>query len=122
MNKIVTGALAALTLGGAIAATTVPAEAQPFRGGYSHGGGYGYRGPGVGAAVGAGILGLAVGAAIAHPAYAYPAYAYPAAPYYAPGPYYGPAPYYAPAYGYAPVYGYGYGYHPYGRHYGYRHW
>jgi len=106
MNKIVTGALAALTLGGAIAATTVPADAQPFRGGYH--GGYGYRGPGVGAAVGAGILGLAVGAAIAHPAYAYP------------GPYYGPAPYYGPVYGYAPVYGYGY--HPYWRHYGYRHW
>ncbi len=113
MNKIVTGALAALTLGGAIAATTVPADAQPFRGGYH--GGYGYRGPGVGAAVGAGILGLAVGAAIAHPAYAYPA-----TPYYAPAPYYVPAPYYAPAYGYAPVYGYGY--HPYWRHYGYRHW
>jgi len=104
MNKIVTGALAALTLGGAIAATTVPADAQPFAGGYH--GGYGYRGPGVGAVVGAGVLGLAVGAAIAHPAYGYP------------------APYYGPAYGYAPVYGYGYGYgyHPYWRHYGYRHW
>jgi hypothetical protein len=110
MKKLVTGALAALTLGGALVAATAPAQAQPFRGGYYHGG---YRGPGVGAAVGAGILGLAVGAAIAHPAYAYPgpyygpAYAYPA-------PYYGPV--YAPVYGY----GYGYGYHPYWRHYGYR--
>jgi hypothetical protein len=88
IKKIATAAVAALTLGGAIAGAATPAAAQGFHGGYGyHGGGYhGGRGWGAGAAVGAGILGLAVGAAIADH------------PHYAPG-------YYAPAYGY----GYGYG-------------
>jgi hypothetical protein len=86
MRKIVTAAVAALTLGGAAAATATPASAQSWRGGgYDHGyrggwghGGWGRGGWGPGAAVGAGILGLAVGAAIAdHPrAYATPAYGY----------------------------------------------
>ena len=86
MRKALTAALAALTLGGAVAATaTTSADARP----YYHGGGhyYGHRGSGAGLAV-AGIAGLALGAAIAsdHPRYG---------GYYAPGPY---------AYGYGPGY------------------
>jgi hypothetical protein len=89
MNKILTGALAALTIGGALAATTVSASAEPH-GGYHGGGGYrggdrdgwrgGYRGGGY---VGAGLLGLAVGAALTEgygPGY------YDAPGYYAPVP------------------------------------
>ena len=89
MKKIVTGALAALSLVGAAAGTATPAAAQPWHGGYYHGGygGWhgGYRGWGPGAAVGAGLVGLAVGASLAAPGYG--------APYYGGG-------YYAPAYGY----------------------
>ena len=85
MKKILAGGLAALTLAGAAAAT--PAAAGP----YWHRGGWG-----PGAAVGAGILGLAIGASIAdHPRYAYPG------PYHGPG-YYGPA-YYGSGYGCRPV-------------------
>ncbi len=87
MKKVLTGALAALTLAGGVAATATPASAQPF-----HGYGYrgGYRGWGPGAAVGAGLVGLAVGATLAadRPAYGYGyGYGYPV-PYYGPG-YYG---------------------------------
>ncbi len=89
MNKILTGALAAVTLAGALTATTaLPASAAEhgyhggghYAGGY-HGGyrGYGYRGYGGGAA--AALIGLGVGAAIAGGGY----YAYPPA-YYAPPP------------------------------------
>ena len=85
MRKILTAALAALTVGGAIAATTTPAEAAPWHGGFH--GGYG-RGYGPGVAVGAGLLGLAVGASLA-------------------GPHYGPG-YYGPGYAYGPAYGPGY--------------
>lgn len=90
MRKILTAALAALTLGGAVAATTATsADAAPrgWHGGYGyHGGGY-YRGYGPGLAVGAGLLGLAVGASLASPYYG--------PGYYAPGPgyYAGPASY-----------------------------
>ena len=74
MKRIAAGARAALTLAGGALAYASPAAAQPWRG-YHHGG----WGPG--AAVGAGLLGLAVGAAIVdHPR-----------PY-------GYGPYYAPAY------------------------
>jgi hypothetical protein len=63
MKTIITTALAALTVAGAASASASPAAAAPWNhGGYSHGG---YRGWGPGAAVGAGLLGLAVGAAIA---------------------------------------------------------
>lgn len=83
MRKVLTAGLAALTLAGGVAATAAPAEAAPY--GYYHGGyGHGYgRGWG-GAALAAGVLGLAAGAAIAgsHPYYY-------GGPYYA-GPYYGP--------------------------------
>jgi hypothetical protein len=88
MRKILTAALAALTIGGAVTATATTADAAPFggghfggRGGFNHGYGRGY-GPGL--AVGAGLLGLAVGASLAHPAYGYD-YGY------APGYYGGPA-------------------------------
>ena len=64
MNKILTGALAALTIAGALAASA-SASADP-RDGRDRG-----RGHGDGAAVAAGIAGLAIGAAIAgdHPGY-----------------------------------------------------
>ena len=84
MKKVLTGALAALTLVGAGVATATPASAQPWHG-YHGGWGYrgGYRGWGPGAAVGAGLVGLAVGASLApHYGYGY------GAPYYGPG-YYG---------------------------------
>jgi hypothetical protein len=70
MKKIITTALAALTVAGAAAATATPAAAAPWgHGGYYHGGGY--RGWGPGAAVGAGLLGFAVGAAIADQPHGY---------------------------------------------------
>jgi len=74
LKKTALGAAAVATLGTATLAAS-SADARP--------------GWGPGAAVGAGILGLAIGASLAHPAYG-------------PGPYaYGPGPYYAgPAYGY----------------------
>ncbi len=94
MKKILTAALAALTLGGAVAATATSADARPY-GGWHGGGGYyhgGWHGGGAGWALGAGLAGLAVGAAIAGGPH-----------YYGPGPYYGGY-YGGPAYGvcYAP--------------------
>ncbi len=89
MKKILTAALAALTLGGAAMATATPAAAYP------HGG---WRGDDAGLAIGAGLAGLVVGAALAdRPNY----YSYGPGYGYGPGPYYGPA---YPAYGvcYAP--------------------
>ena len=55
MRKIITAGLAALTLAGGLGAAS--ANAQEWRGGHHHGGS--------GAAVAAGIAGLAIGAAIA---------------------------------------------------------
>lgn len=103
VKKVATGALAALTLGGATLATASPAAAQHWRGGYGGGwhGGYhrGYGGAGLAVA---GLAGLAVGASLAsHPYYGY---GYYGRPYYYGG-------YYAPGYYYGPGYGY----------YGYRH-
>jgi opacity protein-like surface antigen len=93
MRKILTAAMAALTLGGAVAATAVPAQAEPHwhGGGGWHGGwhGGGWRGDDdAGLAIAAGVLGLAAGAAIAsdHPHYYGGYYGRPA--YYAPDPYY----------------------------------
>jgi hypothetical protein len=72
LKKTVLGAAAVATLGGATLAAT-SADAHP-------------HGWGPGAAIGAGILGLAVGASLAHPAYAYgpppPAYYYGGPGYY----------------------------------------
>ena len=93
MRKILTAGLAALTLGGAVAATAVPANAEPWHGGGYHGGGWhgggwhgGYRGDGAGWAVGAGLLGLAAGVAIADSNHHY----YGGPGYYADGYYGGP--------------------------------
>src|SRR5262245_8317838 len=85
MRKILTAGLAALTLAGATAAVTTPAQAQPHGGwrgggGWHGGGGWrgGYhRGGGGWGYVGAGLAGLAVGAALAGPHYyGYPHYGY----------------------------------------------
>ena len=98
LRKILTGATVALTLGGAVLAAATPAAAQ-YRGGYyGHGGyygggyggyggyrGYGHRGYGGGAVLGAGVLGLALGAAIAGRPY----HSYYSAP--PPAYYYGPS-------------------------------
>lgn len=105
MRKILTAAMAALTLGGAVVATAAPAEARPY--GYYGRGGYYHHGGNAGPAIAAGIAGLAVGAALANsgPRYYAPPVAYYGAPAYAPG-------YYD---------GYGYGYRPYATCYN-RHW
>ena len=76
MRKILAAGLAALTFGGAVAAAAIPtaAAAREWRGDRGYGGydGYGYRGEGDhhrrdngGAAIVAGIAGLAIGAALA---------------------------------------------------------
>jgi hypothetical protein len=98
MRKILTAAVAALTLAGGMAATTAPVQAQTrghgggfhggggFRGGGFRGGGFrggGFRGRGFGA----GLAGFALGAALADPYY----YGYD----------------YGPGYGYGYDYGYG---------------
>jgi len=71
MKKVLTAAVAAVTLGGAIAAAATPADAQHWRGGY-HGyyGGH-YRHDNAGPAIAAGVLGLALGAAIAGNGHSY---------------------------------------------------
>lgn len=64
MRKSLTVAMAALTFGGAIAATAAPAQARPH--GYYNGGYYGGRHHHNGdAAIVAGVAGLALGAALA---------------------------------------------------------
>jgi hypothetical protein len=62
MKKSLATAMAALTFGGAIAATAAPAQAQP-RHYYRHHGHH--NGSNTGAAVAAGVVGLALGAALA---------------------------------------------------------
>lgn len=109
MRKLLTASAAMIALAGTTIAGTAPAEARGgyhggFHGGY-HGGGYygggfrgyrggyhGYRGGyyGGGYALGAGLLGLAAGAAIASSA----------RPYYYDGYYGAPAPVYYDDYGY----------------------
>jgi hypothetical protein len=92
MRKALTAAMAAITLGGAVCATAMPADARPYSHGYY--GGHYSRGNG-GAAVAAGVVGLALGAALAsNHGYGGGYYGHG---YYAPGPY---------AYGYGPGYGY----------------
>ena len=86
MKKLITGAMAALTLGGAALATATPAAAQWRGGGRYYGHSY-HRGYNGGAVLGAGVLGLALGAAIAsnsRPYYYAPAPVYPAYGYYGP--------------------------------------
>ncbi len=94
IKKILTGALAALTIGGSLAASTVPAAAAPnhggdrggYRGGHDRGYHGGYRGGGYrygwGGPAAAGLIGLAAGAALAG--------AYDGGGYYAPGYAYAP--------------------------------
>jgi len=100
MRKILTTAIAAITLGATALTAAAPASAAPHGsyhggGGYYHGGyrgGYGYgRGYGYGGVALAGLAGLAIGSALASPYY------------YGPGPgyygdYYGPGPGYATCY------------------------
>jgi len=82
--------MAAITLGGAVCATAAPAEARPHGGGYYHGGYYGGhdRHNNAGAAVAAGVVGLALGAALASNSHGYYDRGYYDRGYYAPG-YYG---------------------------------
>jgi hypothetical protein len=87
MKKLLTTAVAAVTLAGAAAATATPAAAQHYRGGY--GGYHGYYGGhyhnDAGPAIAAGVLGLALGAAIA----SNHSHGYYGGSYYGGGPYYG---------------------------------
>jgi hypothetical protein len=88
--------MAALTLGGTIAATAAPAQARPH--GYYNNGYYGHHHSNdAGVAVAAGVVGLALGAAIAsnNRPHAYNSGYY--APAYASGPYYSER-YYEPRY------------------------
>lgn len=103
MGKTLSAALAALTLAGGVLATSA-ADARPHGyhgGGYYHGGRYYYRDRHNGdAALAAGVVGLALGAALAsgggHSSYYYRDYPPPPRYYHR---YYGPPPY---------AYGYGY--------------
>ena len=83
MRKALTTAIAALTLGGAVCATAAPAEAQYYRGGYG-GHYYGHRHNDGGAALAAGVVGLALGAALASNSHPYYGHSYRHS-YYAPG-------------------------------------
>src|SRR5690349_17839638 len=100
MRKMLTAAMAAITLGGAISAAAAPAQARDWghRGGYGYYGGNYYHGGhhDNGAAVAAGVVGLALGAALASNSHSY----YYDRPYYRSG-YYDSGyydGYYAPAY------------------------
>lgn len=109
MRNFLAATAAVLALAGTTTLVASPAEAR-WHGGY---GGYGgwhggyHHGGGAGLAVGAGILGLAAGAAIASRPY-YGGYARPYYGGYGGYGYYAPPP--PPVY-----YGYGYGYRPCGR-------
>lgn len=86
MNKFVKAGAAALVLGATTLAVATPAEARPYRH-YRH-----HHDNDAGLAIGAGILGLAIGAAIASDNDRY------YDPYYGRG-YYNYDPYYRPYYG-----------------------
>ncbi len=85
LKKVLLGAVTTLAVGGATLGLATTADAAPwggFRGGY-HGGYYGgyHRGFGGAGLLGAGILGVAIGASLAHPYYGAPP-AYYAGPGY----------------------------------------
>lgn len=90
MRKALTAAMAAITLGGAVCATAAPAEARPYDHHY-YGGGRHYGRNNDGAAVAAGVVGLALGAALASSNHSYNhgyydrSYGYYGAPVYAYG-------------------------------------
>jgi hypothetical protein len=93
MRKLMTAGLAALTLAGGALAGAAPAQADPWRGHYDRDGyrdhdGYRDRGGDAGAAIFAGVAGLALGAALAdnHRYYGPP----PPPRYYYGDPYYRP--------------------------------
>ena len=98
MRKFLTASLGALALGGLALGAAAPAEARHYYGG-GWGGGYyhHYRGDRTAAILGAGVLGLAAGAAIASGPryYGGPRYYDYGPSYYAPPPpvYYDYAPY-----------------------------
>lgn len=103
MGKIFTASAATLALVATTLAAAAPANAQRWRGGGYHGGyrGHYYHGNRTGVAIGAGILGLAAGAAIASNRGYGGGYYYGGPAYYDYGPgYYAPPPpvYYAPRY------------------------
>ena len=85
MRKTLTAAMAALTFGGAVAAAAVPAQARPNDGGRYYGNDYrrDSRGNDAGVAIAAGIVGLALGAALTsgNHSTSYGSYGY-AQPYY----------------------------------------
>ena len=96
MRKSLAAAMAALTFGGALAASAVPAQARDHDGrggGWRGGHDRDYRRNDNGAAIVAGIAGLAIGAALADSghSYAYGRTAYYPPGYYTPG-YYGNGP------------------------------
>jgi hypothetical protein len=62
MRKYLTAGLAALTFGAAVVGAAAPAEARPHDGGRYY---YGHRHNNSGAAIAAGVAGLALGAALA---------------------------------------------------------
>ena len=95
MKKLIAGALTALTLATTLSVGATAAQAADGPGRYYGHSYYRGRGPGVGAVVGAGILGLAVGAAVASHDRGY--YGPPPVYYRAPPPAYYEGPYY---YGY----------------------
>ncbi|HWA60077.1 MAG TPA: hypothetical protein VG939_01820 [Caulobacteraceae bacterium] len=109
MHKIITGGMAALTLGASVAGVATPADAQSwhhgggsYHGGYhgGYGGHYYHHGGGnaAGAAIAGGIVGLALGSALSS------GHHYYSRPYYG-GAYYGPGYYYDDDYGYATCWG-----------------
>jgi hypothetical protein len=67
MRKILAAGVAALTFGGAVAAAAIPttAAAREFHGGYGYRGGWDHHHGDNGAAIFAGVAGLALGAALA---------------------------------------------------------
>jgi len=65
VNRFLTKAVMGATLAATALTVAAPADAQRYRGGYRYGGGWHHRGDSTGAAVAGGIVGLALGAAIA---------------------------------------------------------
>ena len=69
VKKAIIGAMAVLTVGGAMLGASA-ASAHPWGGGWGwHGG---YRGYGPGPVIAAGVLGVAIGASLDHPYYGAP--------------------------------------------------